>query len=49
MLLERCLFIMEKSVLEEKGMHFFEWWDGEYRPLEELIAEIDEMEKEKKD
>lgn len=24
-------------------MHVFEWWGGEYRPLEELIAEMDEV------
>jgi hypothetical protein len=23
----------------------FEWWGGEYRPLEELIAEMDEGKK----
>ena len=30
-----------ESVMEEEGMHVFEWWGGEYRPLEELIAEMD--------
>ena len=30
-------------VLEEEGMHVFEWWGGEYRPLAELIAEMDEI------
>ena len=30
-------------VLEEEGMHVFEWWGGEYRPLEELIAEMAEV------
>ena len=34
-----------ESVLEEEGMHVFEWWGGEYRPLEELIAEMDEVKK----
>lgn len=34
-----------ESVLEDEGMHVFEWWGGEYRPLEELIAEMDEMKK----
>ena len=29
-----------ESVLEDEGMHVFEWWGGEYDPLEELIAEI---------
>ena len=28
-------------VLEDEGMHVFEYWGGEYRPLEELIAEMD--------
>lgn len=32
-----------ESVLEEEGMHVFEWWGGEYRPLTELIAEMDEI------
>ena len=30
-----------ESVLEDEGMKVFEWWGGEYRPLEELIAEMD--------
>ena len=30
-------------VLEEEGMHVFEYWGGEYRPLEELIREMDEI------
>jgi len=30
-------------VLEYEGMHVFEWWGGEYRPLEELIAEMAEI------
>jgi hypothetical protein len=25
-----------------KSANVFEWWGGEYRPLEELIAEMDE-------
>ena len=35
---------------EEKGsdMHVFEWWGGEYRPLEELIAEMAEVKKNNK-
>ena len=37
--------ILTESVLEEEGMHVFEWWGGEYRPLEELIAEMDEVKK----
>ena len=32
-------------VLEDEGMHVFEWWGGEYRSLEELIAEMDEIRK----
>jgi len=32
-----------ESVLEDEGMHVFEWWGGEYRPLSELIAEMDEI------
>ena len=35
-------------VLEEEGMHVFEWWGGEYRPLEELIAEMDEVKRKNK-
>ncbi len=30
-------------VLEEEGMHVFEYWGGQYRPLEELIAEMDAL------
>ena len=35
---------------EEKGsdMHVFEWWGGEYRPLEELITEMAEVKKNNK-
>ena len=36
---------LTESVLEDEGMHVFEWWGGEYRPLEELIAEMDEVKK----
>jgi len=32
-------------VLEEEGMHVFEYWGGEYRPLAELISEMDEIKK----
>ena len=35
-------------VLEEEGMHVFEWWGGEYRPLKELIAEMDEIKRKRK-
>ena len=34
---------ISESVLEDEGMHVFEWWGGEYHPLEELIAEMDEV------
>ena len=27
-------------VLEDEGLHVFEWWGGDFRPLEELIAEM---------
>ena len=30
-----------ESVLEEEGMLVFQWWGGEFRPLSELIAEMD--------
>ena len=30
-------------VLEDEGMHVYEWWGGEYRPLEELLAEMAEV------
>ena len=30
-------------VLEDEGMRVFEWWGGEHRPLEELIAEMAEI------
>ena len=36
---------LTESVLEEEGMHVFEWWGGEYHPLAELIAEMDEVKK----
>jgi tRNA(Arg) A34 adenosine deaminase TadA len=32
-----------ESVLEDEGMHVFEYWGGEYHTLEELIAEMDEV------
>ena len=35
-------------VLKEEGMHVFEWWGGEYRPLTELIAEMDEIKRKSK-
>lgn len=38
---------LTESVLEEEGMHVFEWWGGEYHPLEELIAEMDEVKRNK--
>ena len=39
---------LTESVLEEEGMHVFDWWGGEYHPLEELIAEMDEVKKKQK-
>ena len=35
-------------VLENEGMHVFEWWGGDYRPLEELVAEMAEVKKRQK-
>lgn len=32
-------------VLEDEGMRVFEYWGGEYRPLEELIAEMADIKK----
>lgn len=34
-------------VLEDEGMHTFEYWGGDYRPLEELIREMDEIKQQK--
>ena len=34
---------LKESVLEDEGMHVFEWWGGEYRPLKDLIAEMAEV------
>ena len=34
-------------ILEDEGMHVFEYWGGEYHPLEELIREMDELKKQK--
>ena len=34
-------------ILEDEGMHVFEYWGGEYHPLEELIAEMDEIKRQK--
>ena len=34
-------------VLEDEGMHVFEYWGGDYRPLEELIREMDEIKQRK--
>ena len=39
---------LTESVLEDEGMHVFEWWGGEYRPLSELIAEMDEIKRNKR-
>ena len=32
-----------ESLLEEEGMQVFQWWGGQFRPLDELIAEMDEL------
>lgn len=32
-------------ILEDEGMHTFEYWGGEYHSLEELISEMDEIKK----
>ena len=40
---------LTESVLEDEGMRAFEWWGGEHRPLEELIAEMDEVKKRNRD
>ena len=29
------------NMVVDEGMHVFEYWGGEYRPLAELIAEMD--------
>lgn len=34
-------------VLEDEGMHVFEYWGGEYHPLAELIAEMDAIKAQK--
>ncbi|MBE5803625.1 MAG: nucleoside deaminase [Clostridiales bacterium] len=34
---------LTESVLEDEGMLVFQWWGGEFRPLSELIAEMDEI------
>ena len=35
-------------VLADEGMHVFEWWGGEHRPLAELIAEMDAIRAQKR-
>ena len=39
---------LTESVLEDEGIHVFEWWGGECRPLAELIAEMDEVKRKSK-
>lgn len=36
-------------VLEQEGMRTYEYWGGNYRPLEELLKESSNMRKKKKD
>lgn len=40
---------LTESVLEDEGMHVFGWWGGEYRPLAELIAEMDDVKRKSKE
>ena len=40
--------IFGHAEFNDEGMHVFEWWGGEYRPLEELIAEMDEVKRKQK-
>lgn len=35
-------------VLEDEGMRVFEYWGGEYRPLKELLAEMEAIKKNNK-
>lgn len=35
-------------ILEDEGMRVFEYWGGEYRPLEDLIAEMNEIKNQNK-
>lgn len=39
---------LTESVLEDEGMHVFEWWGGEYRPLAALISEMDDVKRKSK-
>lgn len=39
---------LDGPVLEDEGMHVFEYWGGEYHPLEELISEMEEIRKNSK-
>ena len=39
---------LTEGVLEDEGMHVFEWWGGEYRELNELISEMDEIKRNKR-
>lgn len=39
---------MYGPVLEDEGMRVFEYWGGDYRPLEELLRESAEMKKQNK-
>ena len=36
---------MTGPILEEEGMRVFEYWGGEYRPLEALLREMEEIRK----
>ena len=39
---------LEGPVLEDEGMHVFEYWGGEYHPLAELIAEMEAIKSQNK-
>ena len=41
-------FNMHGPILEEEGMKVFEYWGGEHKPLEKLLAEAEEMRKNNK-
>lgn len=34
---------LQGPVLEAEGMQVFQWWGGDFRPLEELLKESEEM------
>ena len=40
---------MTGPVLEEEGLHVFEYWGGNYRPLEDIIREMELLKASKRD